>query len=97
MSHELVQGNRKVTLCFIGEGYNGEYDPSDPEDAPLLRFDIYELINGEWEAMDDASYCTGIRADSEPDVIVRHLQTIMAFTGPLARVKKAAEQLSWLS
>lgn len=30
-----------VEFVDLDEGYNGEYDPNDPEDAKLLRFDAY--------------------------------------------------------
>lgn len=94
---ELVRENRMVTLSHIGEGSMvGYYNPNDPEDEPLLRFDIYEMVDGEWEAMDDASYCTGISAFEKPKVIKQVLHTIMDETFDLDRVKKRAERLSWL-
>lgn len=95
--YELVRGNRKVSLCYIGEGYNGYYDDNDPDDAQLLRMDIYELMNGEWEAMDDGSYCTGIRVATPADEVAKLLEVIMDTVAPLERVKKAGERLSWLS
>ena len=40
------------------EGYCGDFDPSNPENKNLLRFDVC-IFNGEnWEAVDDSSYCT---------------------------------------
>jgi hypothetical protein len=30
-----------VEFVDLGEGYNGDYDPEDPEDTKLLRFDAY--------------------------------------------------------
>jgi len=31
----------KVEWVNLGEGFNGDYDPSDPEDEELLRWDAY--------------------------------------------------------
>jgi hypothetical protein len=93
----LEWGDRKVSLCHIGEGYDGNYNPEDPEDTPLMRFDIYERVNGEWEAMDDASYCTAIPATVSKAKLSKALLIIMEGTYGRERVKKAAEGLSWLT
>ena len=37
VSDELL----KVELVDIGEGIQGDYNENDPEDKPLLRFDVY--------------------------------------------------------
>lgn len=29
-----------VHLVHLGEGYSGDYDPNDPQDAPLYRIDV---------------------------------------------------------
>ena len=34
------RGPIQVAWVCLGEGYNGDYDPSDPEDELLLRFDV---------------------------------------------------------
>ena len=75
---ELIRGGRKGEWIDIGEGWSGDYNPDDPTDTPLLRFDVLELtkVEGlfsdspelEWEVLDDASYCTQMPADtSEAD------------------------------
>lgn len=46
-----VSGNVKVVLEYHGEGDNGDYDPNDPEDAPLIRFSVYRHYE-QGEAMD---------------------------------------------
>lgn len=39
---ELVRerGHVRVAWVCLGEGYNGDYDPKNPEDELLLRFDV---------------------------------------------------------
>lgn len=54
----------RVELHSIGEGLNGDFDPTDPEDIELLRFDVYRQEYGGWEPVDDASYCTKLPASS---------------------------------
>lgn len=34
------RGPVRVTWVCLGEGYNGDYDPRNPEDEMLLRFDV---------------------------------------------------------
>lgn len=61
----------RATFRHIGEGYGGEYDPTDPSDEPLLRFDIDVLRQGGWEPVDNASYCTRLSALAAP-ALQRH-------------------------
>ena len=37
----LIKGDVKVEWVELGEGWCGDYDPTDPEDTELLRFDVY--------------------------------------------------------
>ena len=59
--YRFTKGAITVTLTDIGEGYDGDYDPENPNDAPLYRLDVtrrgrdYEDECGSW--------CTHIRAD----------------------------------
>jgi len=39
ISHD---GKYKVEWVFIGEGWNGDYDDTDPDDTALMRFDTYQ-------------------------------------------------------
>lgn len=64
---EVDDGLIKIELAYIGEGYNGDFNPEDPDDAKLLRF--YSYINTNhgvsgkepnWEELDDGSCCTAI-------------------------------------
>lgn len=69
--HSFTYRGIKATLTYIGEGYLGDYDPSDPDDAPLYRLDIERgrshLVSG--------SACTNIVAglDSDYRSIIRKI------------------------
>ena len=96
----LVQGDEyAVTLEYIGEGKEGDYDPKDPDDEPLYRFDVQRMVDGRWEHVEDTSYCTQIRADISPEraeAAARYLLArVEAHGGP--RLKRLCEQLSWTS
>lgn len=98
---ELTEGKYRVVLEYIGEGADGDFDESDPDDEPLLRFSCYEKIDGEFESIDDASYCTQLTTDTPRDILDRALKVIMrelkdARDGGSSG-KKAMEQMSWLS
>ena len=100
---ELIKDNVKVCWVNIGEGYNGDYDENDPEDENLLRYDVYVLDEGNWEAVDDASYCTYVSADTDNDELMTLLHVLMEeFYDVLhydiyASVKKLGERMSWIS
>lgn len=67
---QLHRGDKKVQIEYCDEGYNGEFDPNDPEDVPLLRFSCFKLLSEwgndgrEYESMDSASYCTQLPVDT---------------------------------
>jgi hypothetical protein len=56
---EIEVHNKKfsITLSYIGEGTDGDYDSENPEDVPLLRYDVCEKVDGEWELLHNGSAC----------------------------------------
>ena len=89
----------RVEWVNLGEGWSGDYDPDDPEDENLLRFDCY-VHNGEiWEDPGDASYCTRMPANTDPRILRRVIKIILerfADTYAAHSYKRALEELSWL-
>lgn len=62
---EIRKGDRVVSLEYIGEGFSGDYDENNPEDAPLLRLDVgmFDATNiGDQYPDDNFSTCTNISA-----------------------------------
>lgn len=39
---ELVDGKYRIVWEYIGEGWDGDYNPEDESDTPLLRFSCDE-------------------------------------------------------
>ena len=86
-----------------GEGICGDYNPEDPDDIPLLRFDIYKKEGEDWVEVDDASYCTRMPVKENLEILTRSLYIIfkeynnVLEDDPDASVKKLGESLSWIS
>ena len=78
----------KVELANIGEGYNGDYDPNDPDDTELVRFYVYVNANygktkkdgspkkPDWEDVEDSSCCTTIPCHSNIETLIHKAITI---------------------
>ena len=86
-----------------GEGVCGDYNPEDPDDIPLLRFDVYKKEGEDWVEVDDASYCTRMPVTENLETLTRSLYIIfkeynnVLKDDPDASVKKLGESLSWIS
>jgi hypothetical protein len=99
---ELTKGMVKVALVYIGEGICGEYNEEDPEDIPLMRFDVYKSDEflSDWQEVGDASYCTQLSLNATEEEKKNCLQVIMdEVYGPLmadCSIKKICERLSWI-
>lgn len=87
----------RIELDELGEGLSGDYDPDDPDDAELLRFTVYEKDeNGDWQQMDDASYCTLLPVTLSNEHRQRVLDALLMWAEDGAS-KKTWEWLSWFS
>lgn len=84
----------KVVLEHIDEGLNGDFDPEDPTDVPLIRFTIYK----DGEQVDDASYCTTISIHEDREKLKKIALDILGTVYlPLLHgqsIKKMCETLS---
>lgn len=101
MSDTLIRDNIKIEWDELGEGLLGDYDDSKPGDIELLRFTVYEMVDGEWEFVDDASYCTNVPVGVTPAereallvILMDRIEPQMVAEG---RCKKVCEELSWIS
>ena len=108
MDLEIIKGKIKVEWSDLGEGLSGDYDPNDPNDIPLLRFDVSRMEdfpkdgrNMDWEAIDDASYCTNFPVTASDDLKMKALAYLMGEIYEPAEagnsIKKLCERLSWIS
>jgi hypothetical protein len=90
-------GDTRVCLEWIGEGLCGDYDETDPDDKPLLRFDVERLVEDAWEPVEDSSYCTQIERDAPVEVRLAAVNHILdRVAGTTGSIKRICEQLSWL-
>ena len=97
---EFTRNNLRIEWIDLGEGLSGDYNPDDPEDIHLLRFDLYNSIDGVWEMVDDCSYCTLMPVDTSEDILMKALEYMIdEFTEVINAGysgKKTGERLSWI-
>jgi len=95
-----VKGLVMVELDYIGEGIDGDYNPSNPHDEPLMRFAVYRREGCLWEAIDDSSYCTQVLATETNEILDRVALYILEEVFEPVKdghpIKKLCERLSWL-
>lgn len=90
-----------VEWVDLGEGWCGDYNPDDPDDDALLRFDSFVKDGLSWEPLDDGSYCTQVPVETDDEtlrklarIVVEELADSYSACGG---VKKAGERMSWIS
>lgn len=101
----LVRERGPIRVAWVchGEGYNGEYDPRDPEDELLLRFDVAVKAEGIGDFVTVESRCTCFPAstpikDKEAalDMLLDHFHH--AYTShPGHSLRSLADRLSYIS
>lgn len=98
---EMVRDNIMVEWVELGEGLCGDYNPDDPDDIELLRFDVSRLDDKEgWVAIDDASYCTRFPVNSTSEQQQIGLRIIMDrifdYASQGLSIKNICEEISWI-
>ena len=95
---DIIVENRdlrcRVVLEWIGEGNSGDYDPSDPEDCPLLRFSVSRWYKvGESPKNYFADYDANHVFESDEFVQVSDASycTQLDARAPRAKLEKAAQ------
>lgn len=90
-------GEFAAEVSWIGEGEDGDYDPANPADEPLLRFDAYRLVDGRWEEQPDGSYCTQVPAwctAAQARALARYVVDALEH-GDTTGIKRLLESASW--
>lgn len=101
MEMHMDKGNVRVYLYDAGEGYDGFYNPDDPTDELLLRFDVHKWDGIDWQYVEDSSYCTMLHAATPTLALgkfVFHIMDEVADDVEAGRsIKRKCERLSWYS
>lgn len=92
----LERGDVAVTLEYIGEGNDGDYDPDDAGDEPLMRIGVQRRVDGTWEDVEDSSYCTQISARASEAGKGLALEYVIAQVPATGSVKRLMERMSWI-
>lgn len=61
----FTHGRYRLEWVDIGEGYDGDYNPNDPNDKPLYRADLY----ADGDILESGSYCTGAPVATDPEIL----------------------------
>jgi len=95
----IVRGNVRIDWVNLNEGLDGDYNPEDPNDINLLRFDVYRHDGNDWQAIEDGSFCTQVTACTQHHQLFEHLvhflDTIYDDVSNHGRAKRLCESLSW--
>ena len=92
-----------VSVEWIGEGEDGDWQPLALRDHPLLRYDAQRKtedsddVDDQWEDLNDGSYCISVPAYAPDDVLEalpRYLVARLDAEGG-AYPKRLLEELSW--
>jgi hypothetical protein len=95
-------GNSRITWEAIGEGWTGDFNPSDPTDEELLRFYVQWLDPKykEWIDAEHGSYCTAFSAKATPEQRCKALEWMARQLEGVredGNFKRTCERLSWVS
>ena len=97
----ITRGQVRVDFVDLYEGLEGDYDPDDPNDIHLLRFDVYKMDDdAKWVDVGDSSYCTQVPSGTSINKLYDILQIIMSEVyEPVCAgdsIKRICERLSWI-
>lgn len=97
---ELIRNGIRVEFEDLGEGLAGDYNEDDPNDIPLLRFYISRMENGEWIPIENATLCTAMPVDTDPDIQRQALEFIYDRVHDSIEsdkpIKRICQDLSWI-
>lgn len=100
ISYSKQYDDIRIHLDYSGEGYHGDYDPSDETDKQLLRCSVERYIDGEWQWLENASYCTYLTTDISKEQAMKALDFIARkIKSPIQEGywKRQCEEASWVS
>ena len=102
VEYSTDQNKYRLEWVYLGEGYDLDFDPDDPDDEPLLRFDVYVWDDGGWNGeISDTSYCTQNNVKtSADDLIMMGRNILMDFAEAWddgSSGKKILERCSWIT
>ena len=92
------KGDRRVEIEWIGEGKCGDFDETDHDDIPLLRFTVLDRGDdwASWETVSDGSYCTNLPATLPRKIVQAAAEYLLRQVEGVPNIKKLCEQLSWI-
>jgi hypothetical protein len=100
---EIVVKSRKVKGLSVSlnwdcfEGNEGDFDAEDPQDEPLLRFDVSMRLGsrGLYQELQDSSFCTQLTAYDDRKLLTKAAQVILKEAEENCTVKRGVFEYHW--
>ncbi len=73
---EVKKDGVYASFVFCGEGINGDFDPDNSDDQPLLRLDVAPMVDGKAAYDTTESACTQVDARTEKATLKKILEII---------------------
>lgn len=88
-----TNGRWSLEWEWAGEGLEGDWDPDEPDDEPVLRANLY--FDG--KPLDDGSYCTAADTDSTDAELETYSQELFRAlpSSPSGGYKREMQRWSW--
>jgi hypothetical protein len=88
---EAHDGDARVLIEYLGEGYSGCFDPRDADDVPLAR------ISARLSGGDEESYCTVTSALAPREKLLALARAIARDLGRREHIKRRLQEWSWVA
>jgi hypothetical protein len=89
----LTGAEHRVSVSWQQEGRDGDYDPEERYDQPLLRVDVDELRGGEWIEARDATFCSQIPAYAPRDTIRQFAEMVLDTLNREGAARRTCERM----
>ena len=103
---EIIVKSRKVKGLSVslnwdcGEGNEGDFNVDDPNDEPLLRFDVSKITRqsksfARAEQLQDSSFCTQLTAYDDRKLLTKAAKVILKEAEENCTVKRGKFEYHW--
>lgn len=103
---EIIVKSRKVAGLSVslswdcGEGNEGDFDAEDPQDEPLLRFDVSKITRqgksfARAEQLQDSSFCTQLTAYDDRKLLTQAANIILKEAEENCAMKRGVFEYHW--
>lgn len=94
----VIHGNNMVSIEWIGEGVDGDYNENDAGDLPMLRFycSKYNDEVGDFEELPSGSYCTNLTTATPRSALLIYADMLLTAIEEGEDYRHKLEELTWI-